>query len=642
MQSPSGNPEAIAALEAAMFNVLKRPPEMTVWEWLEENVVLAERESAEPGKFSTRNRPYVREPLDCFRDRRVTDLVLCFGTQTGKTITVMGGAGYRTACDPMNALWVMPNRDLAKSFSTNRWLPFVENCEPLRVMKPDDRHLWTRLEQVFMRSTLTFVGSNSPANLASRPAGLLLMDETDKFELKSDREAGALQNAEERTKSFPYPLRVKTSTPTTVHGEIWREFLLGDQRYFYVPCPCCGVKIRLIWAQVRWFREDEKESQRYNEETKEWGWDDEKVRRNTFYECQECKGEIKDAQKTLMLRGGEWRATNPRGLVGRRSYHLNSLYAPLKEAQWGLLAVKWLQSKGSLSRRQAFINSTLAEPWDAERAIDDDPLATIQYSPADLPGDRIPIMTVDVQEGHYWVVVRAWSNPKFPGGQTTWLLYEGKVTSDEELERIAIDHKVDPRRVGVDMAHKPNKVSALLVKNGWRGLWGDSKNGFVHTLGNGNQVVREYSMVVYRDPHLGTIHQSENNAKAMFIYWSNDRIKDRLFVLKESGRWNVHPGVSKEYIHQINSEIKSVKVSPQTGRSTYFWKQVRRDNHLWDCEAENVVMALAGGVLEDDSAVASEAQGALRLGPPIVGASQYFKDEAESEDKAEAEKNTSV
>jgi hypothetical protein len=608
MAQHSSDPGALAAVESAMFAALKRPPDISVWEWLEENLTLTERESAEPGKFSTRNRTYVREPLECFRDKRVTDLVLCFGTQTGKTITVMGGAGYKVANDPMNALWVMPNRDLAKSFSTNRWMPFIENCPPLTVMKPDDRHLWTRLEQVFMRSTLTFVGSNSPANLASRPAGLLLMDETDKFELKSDREAGALQNAEERTKSFPYPLRVKTSTPTTIHGEIWKEFKLGDQRYFFVPCPHCATKIRLMWEQVKWWTDSE------NESKTDGTWDDEKVRRNTHYICQECGGKILDSQKTVMLRGGEWRATADRGLVGRRSYHLNSLYAPLKEAQWGLLAVKWLQSKGSISRRQAFINSTLAEPWDSEKAVDDDPINLRAYAPADLPGDRIPVMTVDVQENHFWVVVRDWGNPKAADGQETWLRFADRVETSEEVEKLANDYHLDPRRVGVDMAHRPNMVSALLVKNDWRGLWGSSKDGFIHNLGRGFSVTKEYSKVQHRDPHLGTIQQSESNRKAMYVYWSNDRIKDRLEVLRAGGRWHVMADVTKVYVHQLNSEIKTTKVSA-TGKVSYFYKQVRKDNHLRDCEAMQIVMALAGGILEDAVERAASAQGVLAIEP---------------------------
>jgi DNA-directed RNA polymerase subunit RPC12/RpoP len=426
--------------------------------------------------------------------------------------------------------------------------------------------------------------------------------------LKSDREAGALQNAEERTKSFPYPLRVKTSTPTTSHGEIWKEFKLGDQRYFFVPCPHCATKIRLMWEQVKWWTDSE------NESKTDGTWDDEKVRRNTHYICQECGGKILDSQKTVMLRGGEWRATADRGLVGRRGYHLNSLYAPLKEAQWGLLAVKWLQSKGSISRRQAFINSTLAEPWDSEKAVDDDPINLRAYAPADLPGDRIPVMTVDVQENHFWVVVRDWGNPKAADGQETWLRFADRVETSEEVEKLANDYHLDPRRVGVDMAHRPNMVSALLEKNDWRGLWGSSKDGFIHNLGRGFSVTKEYSKVQHRDPHLGTIQQSESNRKAMYVYWSNDRIKDRLEVLRAGGRWHVMADVTKVYVHQLNSEIKTTKVSA-TGKVSYFYKQVRKDNHLRDCEAMQIVMALAGGILEDAVERAASAQGVLAIEP---------------------------
>jgi hypothetical protein len=603
--------EVVGALASAMVAALSRPPEVTVWEWLEQNVTLSERESqSEPGKFSTRSRPYMREPLNCFRDKRVTDLVLCFGTQTGKTMTVMGGAGYRIANDPMNALWVMPNRDLCKSFTQNRWFPFIENCPPLAAMRPSgaDRHLWTRLEQFFSRSTLVWCGSNSPSQLSSRPCGLVLMDETDKFELKSDREAGALQNAEERTKSFPYPLRVKTSTPTTKHGQIWTEFKMGDQRYFYLPCPHCKAMIKLLWGQVRWWEEDESESKTDGD------WDLEKVRRNTFYRCQECEGKILDGQKTAMLRQGEWRPENLHGLTGRRSYHLNSLYAPLKETQWGNLAAKWLMTKGNPSRRQAFINSTLAEPWDNELLVDDETITVSTYSNEQLPQERIPIATIDVQENHFWMVVRAWGTPKMEGGQQSWLLFEGKVDTIEEVARIVAEYNVEPRRVGMDMAHKPNTVSGIMVKNGWRGLWGrDNSQGYIHSPIGSPKVFKDYSQVQRRDPHLGTIYQSEGNEKALFIYWSNDRIKDRLAVQRDSGRWHVHANITKDYIHQLNSESKEMKRSPITGRVTYYWKQVRRDNHLFDCEAMQIVMALAGGVLEEEAVAATQTQ--LNLTP---------------------------
>jgi hypothetical protein len=63
----------------------------------------------------------------------------------------------------------------------------------------------------------------------------------------------------------------------------------------------------------------------------------------------------------------------------------------------------------------------------------------------------------------------------------------------------------------------------------------------------------------------------------------------------------VNANVSKTYIHQINAEQKESKRSPVTGRIKYFWKRVRKDNHLFDCEAMQVAMALVGGVLEDDT-----------------------------------------
>lgn len=619
--------EAISKLAAVMVSMFARPSKLTVWEWLEEHVTLTERESsAEPGKFSTRTRVYMREPLECFRDKRITDLTICTGTQIGKTMIVMGGACWKLFNDPMNALWVMPNATLCESFSTNRWQPFLEST-PLGDQKPTGakRHLWKNLEQFFRRCTLTFVGSNSPANLASRPAGLLLMDEIDKFDLKSDREAGALQNAEERTKSFPYPLRVKTSTPTTKYGEIWQEFLRGDQRYFYVPCPRCGEKIRLIWrckghdgeeAGIRWYEHDEKESKTQNE-AGEWEWDFEKVKKNTHYRCQRCAGKIQDSEKTIMLRGGEWRAHNPGAQAGRRSYHLNSLYAILKDTQWGNIAVKWLNTRGSITRRHAFINSTLAEPWDDEMAIDDDPLNVTPYVVGDLPETAITMMTVDVQEGHFWVVVRAWGDPRAAGGQQSWLLLAEKVETVEELESIPGAYKVAPKRVGIDIAHKTNFVSALIVKNGWRGLWGSDKPGFVHALGGGMRLIKEYSPVQYRDPHLGTVRESMENARAMFIYWSNDRIKDRLAVARHAvpPRWHVHGDVRAEYMRHLNAEIKTTKQNPRTGRVTWYWKQLRRDNHLLDCEAMQFALGLAGGVIEDDLDKQTSSQAALALEP---------------------------
>lgn len=54
----------------------------------------------------------------------------------------------------------------------------------------------TILQQEFGASVVNFVGSNSPANLASRPARVVIMDEVDKFpkEVRSEADAVNLES----------------------------------------------------------------------------------------------------------------------------------------------------------------------------------------------------------------------------------------------------------------------------------------------------------------------------------------------------------------------------------------------------------------------------------------------------------------
>jgi len=180
----------------------KPTPRQSVTDWCEQHLLLTGRQTKHPGPYSTANRPYVREPLECWRDPSVTDVVLCWGSQTSKTTTLMAGLCWLIDNEPSPVLWLMPTELLARSFSRTRWMPFLEESRVMRRHFPDDRKKITLLEQHFDRCTLTFVGSNSPANLASRPIRILVADEVDKFAAATSREAAALELALQRTKSY--------------------------------------------------------------------------------------------------------------------------------------------------------------------------------------------------------------------------------------------------------------------------------------------------------------------------------------------------------------------------------------------------------------------------------------------------------
>jgi phage terminase large subunit GpA-like protein len=163
-------------------------------------------------------------------------------------------------------------------------------------------------------------------------------DEIDKFASATEREADALELAEDRLKALSTSKQFLTSTPTLVEGLIWQRFLAGDQRRFWIPCPHCRQFIQLIWKQVRWDQA----------KTDGRAWDFSKVRASGRYECQLCGGHVSDAQKVAALRHGEWRQENDGALPGVRSYHLSSLYSPDRKCTWGQLATKFLQASESL------------------------------------------------------------------------------------------------------------------------------------------------------------------------------------------------------------------------------------------------------------------------------------------------------
>jgi len=330
--------------------------------WARDEVVLSERQTQMPGAFSTATTPYLNEPLECFADVDVSDLVLVFGTQLGKTTMIQVGTAWRVVNRPQPFVWVMPTEGLAKSFSETRWMPLFDDSPTLQAQKPGNPNKFKNLEQHFRRCTGNFVGSNSPANLASRPAGLLLLDEVDKFNKETDQETSALHLAENRTKSFVGALRVKTSTPTTIDGPIWQEYLKGTQEKYMIPCPHCARRIELLWEQVRWDKDAKTDDK----------WDMAAVEQSAHYQCQHCKQSINDGQKIEALAHGIWESMNPTAQKGFRSFLLNSLYAPWRSCSFGSLAVKFLRDTETINGLQDFTNSTMALPWEqVETSIGD-------------------------------------------------------------------------------------------------------------------------------------------------------------------------------------------------------------------------------------------------------------------------------
>lgn len=583
----------------------------SVCDWVEKNVELPSGEIT--GKIQLRYIPYGREILERMADRRTRHLVMVFSTQSAKTTLLVAGMLHSIAKNAQDAMWIMGNSNQARDFNKERFMPFATLCQPVADLIPRtdrgliDKHYWGFMNQHYKSMVLNFVGAGSPANLASRPRGRIWMDEVDKFSEEIGFNAGTIQLAEERQKTFSFPISVKASSPTLVDRMIWAEYLKTDMRQFWVPCPRCGENILFRFriksekhgdCGICWWHDNEDEAQTDGE------WDFKKVRAMAYYKCQNCGGMIHDFERRDILQNGIWIPSNLKAPEGRYGYHINSIYSTLGgETSLGSIAVKFLMAQGLRSELKTFFNDWMAEPWDESLAYNFKEVKLEVFTGAEIPADGCTsLMAIDYQQHGYWVLVRKFQapTPEFPHGQS-WLLYAGFVDSETELDEIQAEYGVIGENVTIDMAHKPNAAARLIIEHKWRGIWGSpTAKHYAHPTGDGRmKIFKPYSEVKTRDPMLGTKWQNRTLDRARFIYFAKDPMLDIVESLRHSEPfiWHCTVNVSPEYNKHLNSRVKRMQKNKKTGRPEWVWYELNQQNHLYDCEVHVTVRALMLGLI---------------------------------------------
>lgn len=587
---------------------LYRPtPDETVTAWCERNLSIPAKLTEAPGPFSTANRPYMREPLECFKDPQVSEMVLCWGAQVAKTTILIMGAIWCVVNNPQPAMWIFPNDRLAGEFSDERWRVMIE-CNPVVA---NERELplakkWKKLSQQFKRGQMNLSGSNSATNLSSRSAAVMIVDEVELLKDANAKETDALLLAEDRQKGRNKTKLLLTSKPNNADGRIWPRFLRGDQRRFYIPCPHCGQKIKLLWKQVKWDEARLPDGK---------GWDKRAVQASARYECQLCNGKITDSQKIQALRKGEWIAENPDAMPGIRSYHLSSLYSPDRKCTWGEMAVKWLDSMESTDARRGFINSYLAEPWENQRGS-----VTRTERIARLEGsdDWTKLMTVDCQKNGFWFVVRAWKDGNSEGVDA------GFVNSWEEIEAKQKEWEINDCGVMVDSGWGARDMPQVYRVCASHGVCREQEEGLPIAVGwmpakglpgrkrwkdeeTGVPVPYRYQRI---DPWDGTANARQ--VLTDLFEFSGDFFKDRLQDLRErkgGTNWTVRPEVAtEEFWRHLDAEELVHVVDRKTGRGTHAWRQRSSTwpNHMLDCEVMQLALAASLGFLPTEVMALSE------------------------------------
>lgn len=329
-------------------------PKLTLSEWADQKRVLSSAESSEPGRWRTDRVPYIKEIMDSLSVNDPTQIVVFMkSTQVAGTEVGVNWAGYIIDISPSPMLAVEPTIELGKLWSKQRFSNMVNNCRDLLAKIPPARSRDggnAVMLKEYPGGILRVGGANSAVSLRSMPVKYLFLDEIDGYPEDADGEGDPINLAMERQNNFPRRKAFMPSTPT-IHGasnvEYW--FLQSDQRYYYVPCPHCQHKQRLVQENLRFIFKEGKE-----------GDVDSLI--DAQFVCIDCGVLISERHKKWMLENGEWIATYPDRKI--RGFHINSFYSPVGLGKtWVERAGEFLRAKGDPNKLKTYINTVLAETW---------------------------------------------------------------------------------------------------------------------------------------------------------------------------------------------------------------------------------------------------------------------------------------
>ena len=402
---------------AAYREGLRPEPELTVSEWADANRILTGRSSAEPGPWRTARFPFTREIMDALSVYSpVRRVVIMGGRQIAKSEVGLNWIGYVMHHAPGPMLLVEPSLDMAKKTSRQRLAPMIEDTPALRsrVTVATARAAGNNMfVKEFPGGILMLTGSNSSAALRSTPIRYLFANEADEYPDAVEDKGSALSIAEACTNNFPNRKILITGNPG-IRGasRIEREFMRGDQRRYFIPCPRCGVFDFLTWNGYR----DHVAQADAGHHRIAW---DEGEPKTAHMVCGGCGGKVVEHKKEWMFPRGEWKAL-AEGDGDTVSYHLSSLYSPFGFKTWAECAVEFLAKKDDPSELRSFVNEVLGETWEerAERVEPGTLAARLERYAAQVPeGAGVLVAAVDVQGDRLEVVVKG-----FGAGEESWLI----------------------------------------------------------------------------------------------------------------------------------------------------------------------------------------------------------------------------
>lgn len=302
-------------------------------QWAESSIIM---QKPFPGPFRYSKTPYTREIVDCLApDNPAKVIAVKKGAQIGFSAGVIyPGLGWIIKNNPGNTLLMLGSPDLIEK-SMEKIDLMIDSAGLRHLIKPSSQRNRanksgdTNFKKEFPLGYISLASANNHKAIRQMDVQFIFIDDYAAIK-RASKESGSTRKLIEQ-RAAAYGDRAKIffiSTPEEEQdSNIEEVYLLGDQRRYRVPCPCCGSAIVLDWN----IRIDERESAGITWKTDTRG---RLITSSVGYICQDCSGFFTDSKKDVLLNEGFWKATAEAAREGNLSYQVSSLYAPPGMYDW--------------------------------------------------------------------------------------------------------------------------------------------------------------------------------------------------------------------------------------------------------------------------------------------------------------------
>jgi phage terminase large subunit GpA-like protein len=378
---------------------------------------------ARKGKWSNKTVPFAVEIMDAFTDPGVREIVFQKPSQVAGSEIAANAIGYHIDVEPTEIAYVAEKEDKAKAWAVESFDAMVRTTECLRRVVGTASEDNNQNVKRFAGGSLHILWATSPAELSSRPKQIIIFDE--KAAYQPTKEGDAVKLGEARTKTYDGFEKIgKISSPRNAgdDADIEADFLRGDKRQYWVPCPSCDGLQLLEWKNCHWEDGDPE---------------------TAYMVCVHCGVQLEYDDLQGMLEAGRWikdadletpfwpdHPADPEVA----SFKINQLYSPF--VRWTRMVKDFLEAKkkgpGSL-QMQAWVNTALGEPWRPYEKIDyaDLSLNREEY-PVEVPeGGLVLTAGVDVQKDRIEYEIVSWGRD-----DESWSVEIGVLEGDPGLPGI--------------------------------------------------------------------------------------------------------------------------------------------------------------------------------------------------------------